>query len=83
MEVVMADCRSAVERARNNPNGFRDFRTENGSSQDQNLVVIAFFVPRSLDSGRKVKLSSVPNRQDWGRVLLHECFHIASKYRFV
>ena len=30
---------------------FKDFRTENGSSQSQNLVVTGLFVPNSLDSG--------------------------------
>ena len=31
----------------NNLEGFQDFRTENGSSQGQNLAVTVFFVPNS------------------------------------
>jgi len=36
-------------------NGFNDFRTENGSSQDQNLALTVLFVPNSLDSGRCIQ----------------------------
>jgi len=42
---------SAAERGENNLNGFKDFRTENCSSQGQNLALTGSFVPRSLDSG--------------------------------
>jgi len=43
--------RTAVERGGNNVNGFKDCRTENGSSQGQNLALTGLFVPSSLDSG--------------------------------
>ena len=42
---------SAGERRVDNFNGFKDFRTENGSSQGQNLALTGLFVPSSLDSG--------------------------------
>ena len=47
---------SAPERAGNTFNACKDFRTENGSSQDQNLAVAGLFVPSSLDSGLHVCL---------------------------
>ena len=34
-----------------NLHGLKDFRTENGSSQGQNLALTGSFVPRSLGSG--------------------------------
>jgi len=34
-----------------NITGFQDFRTENGSSQGQNLVLTGLFMPDVLDSG--------------------------------
>ena len=34
-----------------NLHGLKDFRTENGSSQGQNLALTGSFVPGSLDSG--------------------------------
>jgi len=40
--------RTAVERGGNNLNVFNDFRTENGSSQGQNLALTGLFVPSSL-----------------------------------
>ena len=42
---------SAGEWGRNNFNDFKDFRTENGSSQCQNLASTGVFVPSSLGSG--------------------------------
>jgi len=42
---------AAGERGGNNLNGFEDFRTENGSSQGQNLALTGLFVPSSIDSG--------------------------------
>jgi len=42
---------SAGERGGDDSNGFKDFRTENGSSQGQKLVLTGFFVASSLDSG--------------------------------
>ena len=35
----------------NNLDGFKNFRTENGSSQGQNMALTGSFVPSSLDSG--------------------------------
>jgi len=40
-----------AERVGINLNGFKDFRTENGSSQGQDLALTGSFVPRTLDSG--------------------------------
>jgi len=40
-----------AERVGNNLNGFKDFRTENGSSQGQNLAFTGLFAPGSIDSG--------------------------------
>jgi len=42
---------SAVERGGTNLNSLKYFRTENSSSQGQNLAVTLLFVPSSLDSG--------------------------------
>ena len=41
----------ASERDGNNLNGVKDFRTENGSSQRQNLALTGLCVPRSLHRG--------------------------------
>jgi len=38
----------ASNREGNNLNGFRGFRTENGSSQGRNLALAGLFVPNSL-----------------------------------
>ena len=40
-----------AERVGNHLNGFEDFRTENGSSQCQNLALTGLCVPNLLDSG--------------------------------
>ena len=37
-----AQCRSASEREGNNLNGFKGFRTENGSSQGHNLALKSY-----------------------------------------
>ena len=42
----------------NNLNGFKDFRSENGSSQGQNLALTDLGVPSSLDSGPLLTLST-------------------------
>jgi len=42
---------TAAERKGNNVNGFKDFRTENGSSEGQNLALTDSFVPSLLDNG--------------------------------
>jgi hypothetical protein len=34
-------------------NGFKDFGTENSSSQGQNLAVAVLFAPRSLDGSTR------------------------------
>ena len=49
---------SAFERRGNNLNGFQDFRTDNCSSQGQNLISAVPSVPNSLDSGKKVRRSA-------------------------
>jgi len=41
----------AGEQIWNNLNGVKDFRTDNGSGQGQNLALTGVFVPSSLDSG--------------------------------
>ena len=43
---------AAGERKGNTLNGFKDLRTQNGSSQSQNLALAVLYVPCSLDSGR-------------------------------
>ena len=43
---------STGERGGNNLNGFKNFRTENGSSQGQNLALTGLFVPSSLGRAR-------------------------------
>jgi hypothetical protein len=42
---------AAVEPEGNNLNGLKDVRTENGSSEGQNLAVTGLGVPNSLDTG--------------------------------
>jgi len=42
---------TSVERGGNNLNGFRDFRTENGSSQGRNLALTGVCVASWLASG--------------------------------
>ena len=41
----------SAERGGNDLNGCQDFRTENGSSQGQNLALTVLYVPSSFDSG--------------------------------
>ena len=43
---------TAVQRGRNQLQGSKHFRTENGSSQGQNLALTVLCVQNSLDSGR-------------------------------
>jgi hypothetical protein len=38
----------------NNLHGFTNFRTENGSSQRQNLALTVLHVPYTLDSGARI-----------------------------
>ena len=40
-----------AERVGNNLNGFKDFRTENGPRQGQNLALTGLCVPSSLHNG--------------------------------
>jgi len=47
----LVDIEGDDEREGNNLKVFKDFRTENGSSQGQNLAVTVLHVPSSLDSG--------------------------------
>ena len=42
---------AAAQRGENNLNTFNDVRTENGSSQGQNLALTGLCGPSSLDSG--------------------------------
>ena len=42
---------AAVERGGNNLNSSKDFRTDNGSSQGQNLALTGLYVPFLLGSG--------------------------------
>ena len=49
--VVSGSGLTAIERGRNNQNGLKDSRTENGSSRGQNLALTGLFVPNSLDCG--------------------------------
>jgi len=42
---------SASEQEGNTTNGFKDFGTENGPSQGQNLAWTVLFEPNSLDTG--------------------------------
>ena len=49
-----------AERVANNLNGFKDFRTENGSSQGQNLALTGSFVLSWLDSGPLLTDKSKP-----------------------
>ena len=42
---------TAAERGGNTLKGFKDVRTENGSSQGQNLALTGLLVPTSLDRG--------------------------------
>ena len=42
---------TAVERGGNTLHDFRDFCTNNGSSQGQHLALTVLFEPNSLDSG--------------------------------
>jgi len=42
----------AAEQGGNNLNDFNDFRTKNGSSQEQYMALNGLFVPSSPDSGR-------------------------------
>ena len=49
---------SRVPRGWNNLNGLNHFRTENGSSQGQNLALTGLFVPSSLDSGNECALAT-------------------------
>jgi len=52
-------CRqAAVEPGGNHLNGSKDFRTENGSSEGQNLAVTGLGVPNSLDSGGRENLGA-------------------------
>jgi len=59
-EAVMHQ-RTASERRGINLNGFKDFRTDNGSSQGQNLALNGLFVPSSHDSGTVHGPPVVPN----------------------
>ena len=43
----------------NNSTDFQYFRTENGSSQGQNLALAVFCVPSLLDSGRRKESEEV------------------------
>ena len=49
--------KSAAEREGNSLNGFKDLRTENGSSQGQNPALTGLFVPSWLDSRESPPLS--------------------------
>jgi len=49
---------TTVERVANNLNGFKVFRTENGSSQGQNLAMTGLCVLGSLDSGSLLTYST-------------------------
>ena len=49
---------TAVELGGNNLNGFKDFRTEKGPSEGQNLTLSVLFVPNSLDSGGRENLGA-------------------------
>ena len=49
-----AKCRSASEREGNTLDGFKDLRTENGSSQGHNLALTVVFVVRWFDRGADV-----------------------------
>jgi len=44
---------TSIREGGENLKGFKDFRTENGSSQDHNLALTGLVFPSSLDSGNK------------------------------
>jgi len=47
---------TAAERGGINQNGFKDFPTENNSSQGQSLALTGLRVPRLRDSGRRLHI---------------------------
>jgi len=68
-------CRlAAVEPGGNHLNGFKDFRTQNGSSERHNLAVTVLYV-RNSDSGGREKLGAGHQRPHAGRV----CARFAQK----
>ena len=56
---------NAGERRGNNLNSCQDFRTENGSSQGQNLSLTGLFVPSSLDKDFPRLASPFPRTPPW------------------
>ena len=50
MPLLLLLVTTAAARGGNNSKGFKDFRTENGSRQGQNLALTGLYVPSSLNS---------------------------------
>jgi len=66
-EPLHLSVRSAVERGRNNSNGFTDFHLNNGSSQGQDLALTGLWFSKSLGSGMQLTHPGQGTRVDFER----------------